>query len=60
MNMKVQKHLVDPNCGQSNIKNIYIYIYIMTTNNVSFSNKFCHLFNKKNLGKYGKNVEILV
>lgn len=27
MNMKVQKHLVDPNCGQSNIKNIYIYIY---------------------------------
>lgn len=58
MNMKVQKHLVDPNCGQSNIKNIYIYI--MTTNNVSFSNKFCDLFNKKNLGKYGENVEILV
>jgi hypothetical protein len=56
--MKVQKHLVDPNCGQSNIKNIYIYI--MTTNNVSFSNKFCDLFNKKNLGKYGENVEILV
>ncbi len=47
MNMKVQKHLVDPNRGQSNIKSIYIYIYMRTTNNVSFFNKLCHIFNKK-------------